>query len=111
MQNTYSITKSTVERFVAMYNAERGTKVNVVRAMNAYGPRQVPAAPYGPSKVRKIAPSFICRALKGDPLEMYGTGSQVSDMVYVTDVAEALSAPCTPRSWEPCLIGRWKSAR
>ena len=90
MQNTYSITKSTIERFVKMYNAERGTRINVVRAMNAYGPRQTPAAPYGPSKVRKIAPSFICRALRGDPIEMYGDGSQVSDMVYVTDVAKAL---------------------
>lgn len=90
MQNTYSITKSTVERLVKMYNAERGTRVNVVRAMNAYGPRQTPAVPYGPSKVRKIAPSFICRALKGDPIEVYGGGEQVSDMVYVTDLAEAL---------------------
>lgn len=90
MQNTYSITKSTIERFVKMYNAERGTRINVVRAMNAYGPRQTPAHPYGPSKVRKIAPSFICRALRGDPIEMYGDGSQVSDMVYVSDVAKAL---------------------
>ena len=90
MDNTYSITKSTVERFVKMYNAERGTQVNVVRAMNAYGPRQVPAKPYGPSSVRKIAPSFICRALRGDPIEVYGDGNQVSDMVYVTDVAKAM---------------------
>ena len=90
MQNTYSITKTTVERLVAMFNKERGTQVNIVRAMNAYGPRQVPAAPYGPSKVRKIAPSFICRALAGDPIEVYGDGKQVSDMVYVTDVAKAL---------------------
>lgn len=90
MQNTYSITKSTVERLVAMYNKERGTRVNIVRAMNAYGPRQVPARPYGPSRVRKIAPSFICRALVGDPIEVYGGGSQISDMVYVTDLATAL---------------------
>lgn len=90
MQNTYSITKSTVERLVKMYNKERGTRVNVVRAMNAYGPRQVPAKPYGPSSVRKIAPSFICRALKNDPIEVYGDGMQISDMVYVTDVANAL---------------------
>lgn len=90
MPNTYSITKSTVERMVKMFNIERGTRINVVRAMNAYGPRQVPAKPYGPSSVRKIAPSFICRALKGDPIEVYGDGQQISDMVYVTDVANVL---------------------
>ena len=81
MDNPYSISKSAVERMVSMFNAERGTKVNIVRAMNAYGPGQVPAQPYGPSRVRKIAPSFICRALKGDPIEVYGDGAQISDMV------------------------------
>ena len=90
MNNTYSISKTAVERFVAMFNADRGTQVNVVRAMNAYGPGQRAIAPWGDSRVRKITPSFVCRALEGLPLEVYGDGSQISDMVYVEDVAEAL---------------------
>ena len=90
MQNTYSISKTTVERFVHMFNAERGTKVNIVRAVNAYGPGQSMAPPYGPAKVRKIAPAFVARALTGAPIEVYGDGEQISDMVHVRDVAEAL---------------------
>ena len=90
MNNTYSISKTMIERFIQMFNKERGTRVNIVRAMNAYGPRQRAAPPYGSSRVRKIAPAFICRALNGDPVEVYGDGSQVSDMVYVSDVANAL---------------------
>jgi UDP-glucose 4-epimerase len=90
MQNTYSITKTTVERFCRMFNADRGTRVNLVRAVNAYGPRQVAATPFGPAKVRKITPAFVCRALTGQPIEVYGDGEQVSDMVYVEDVAETL---------------------
>lgn len=90
MDNPYSITKSTVERFCNLYRDERGVEVSVVRALNAYGPRQVPAAPYGPSKVRKITPSFVCRALAGDPIEVYGDGSQVMDMIHVADVADIL---------------------
>lgn len=90
MNNTYSISKTMIERFIDMFNKNRGTKVNIVRAMNAYGPRQVPAAPYGPAQVRKITPSFVCRALMGHNIEIYGNGEQVSDMIYVTDVAEAL---------------------
>lgn len=90
MNNTYSISKTSVERFIRMYNAERGTRVNMVRAVNAYGPGQVPAAPYGPAKVRKITPAFVCRALCGVPIEIYGDGRQISDMVYVTDVARSL---------------------
>jgi nucleoside-diphosphate-sugar epimerase len=88
--NTYSITKTTIERFVHMFNKERGGRINIVRAVNAYGPRQSVAAPFGSSKVRKITPAFICRALSEMPIEVYGDGSQVSDMVYVGDVAKAL---------------------
>jgi UDP-glucose 4-epimerase len=90
MDNTYSITKTMIERFINMYNQNRGTKVNIVRAMNAYGPRQRPVAPWGTSKVRKITPSFICRALSNEDIEIYGDGTQVSDMCWVGDVAHAL---------------------
>lgn len=90
MDNTYSISKTTVERFCRMFNAERGTKVNVVRLVNAYGPGQSVAPPYGPAKVRKITPSFIARALTGAPIEVYGDGQQISDMVHVRDGALAL---------------------
>ena len=90
MNNPYSISKTMVERYIKMYNKERGTKVNIVRAMNAYGPRQRPVAPWGTSKVRKITPSFICRALSGQKIQIYGDGKQISDMIYVTDVAKAL---------------------
>ena len=90
MNNTYSITKNTVERFADMMNRFRGTRISVVRALNAYGPRQSAAEPYGPSKVRKIMPSFICRALSGEAIEIYGDGEQVMDMIYVADVARIL---------------------
>lgn len=92
MDNTYSISKTTVERFVRMFNKERGGLFNVVRLVNAYGPRQSVAPPYGPAKVRKITPAFVTRALLGEPIEIYGDGSQVSDMVHVRDGALALVA-------------------
>lgn len=88
--NTYSISKNTVERFVEMTRKYIGAPMASVRAFNAYGPGQVPAEPYGPSRVRKIMPSFICRALTGLPIEVYGDGDQIMDMIYVQDVARAL---------------------
>lgn len=87
MNNPYSITKNAVERFATMYNETHGTSINVVRPMNAYGPGQSMFPPFGTSKVRKITPSFVCRALTGMPIQIYGDGKQVSDMVYVGDVA------------------------
>ncbi|GAB4588119.1 NAD-dependent epimerase/dehydratase family protein [Nocardia sp. IFM 10818] len=92
MNNSYSISKTAVERFVHMYNAYRGTRVVNVRVVNAYGPRQVAAAPFGAGKVRKLTPAVICRALSGWPVELYGGGVQRSDMVWVGDVARALVA-------------------
>ena len=68
MDNSYAITKTTAERIFRMFNNEHGTRINQVRVVNAYGPRQSVAAPYGPAAVRKILPSFICRALTGAPL-------------------------------------------
>jgi len=90
MNNSYSISKTMVERYADMYNKNRGARVNIVRAMNAYGPGQIATPPWGTSRVRKITPSFICRAMDQLPLEVYGDGSQISDMVYVGDVAKAL---------------------
>ncbi len=86
----YTITKSAAEDLARTYRAYRGAAISVVRPVNAYGPRQSIAAPYGSSKVRKIIPSFVCRALAGHPIEVYGDGSQVSDCVYVQDVARVL---------------------
>lgn len=91
MTNTYSITKNTVERFILMTAKYEAKLMMSVRALNAYGPRQVPADPFGPSRVRKIMPSFACRALTGEPIEIYGDGTQVMDMIYVTDVAYILA--------------------
>jgi UDP-glucose 4-epimerase len=86
-RGTYCITKSASERFVDMYRIDRGLRVTSVRPMNAYGPRQSAPAPKGSSKVRKIVPSFVTSALSGEPLRVYGDGTQISDSVWVGDVA------------------------
>lgn len=92
MNNTYAITKNSVERFVEMYREERGQAFTTVRALNAYGEGQSVAAPFGSSKVRKIMPAFVCRALLGQQIEVYGDGEQIMDMIYVSDAADVLVA-------------------
>ena len=44
-------------------------------------------------------PSFVNRALDGHPIEVYGDGSQVMDMIHVQDVAEILVS-ALESSWE-----------
>jgi len=89
MNNPYSVTKTTAERFALMFNKEFGARIAVVRAYNAYGPGQK-ATP-----VRKIIPNFIISALRDQQLTVYGDGLQVMDMIYVGDVARALVVALT----------------
>ena len=102
---SYTISKTCAEDFARMYHQYRGARISVVRPVNAYGPRQSVAAPFGSSKVRKIIPAFICRALCGMPIEVYGSGEQVSDMVYVTDVARTMVATLGSGHFGPFGVG------
>lgn len=82
--NTYSITKTTIERFALMYAKEHNTRVVVVRGLNVYGPRQ------HHKPIRKITPNFITRALRAEPIKVYGDGEQIMDMIYCEDIARVL---------------------
>lgn len=80
--NPYTITKQAAVRFGLMYGREFDLPVTVVRAMNAYGPRQKADG------TKKLVPTLVCAALRGEPLPVYGDGEQEVDLVYVADVAE-----------------------
>lgn len=84
MNNPYSITKTSAERFALMYNKEFSTKIAVVRGLNAYGPKQKD------KPVRKIMPNLVIPALKNEEIIIYGSGNQIMDMIYVCDLADIL---------------------
>lgn len=90
--NTYAVTKGCAEDLALIRARVAGEPVNVVRAYHAYGPGQKACPPHGKSIVRKIIPSFVCRALTGMPLEIWGDGKQLIDLVHVDDVGLALVA-------------------
>lgn len=92
MDSPYPITKRAALAFTRMFNKELGTRVAMVRAMHAYGEGQK-CRP-----IRKIVPTFIRRALRGEPLPVYGDGEQVVDMIYVGDLAKVLVDACTSPS-------------
>jgi len=91
MLNTYSTTKHAIERLLYQFRDEFGLPFATVRPVNAYGPGQRVAPPFGPGKVKKIMPAFVCRALTGATLDIYGDGNQITDLVFVKDVASVFS--------------------
>lgn len=84
--NNYSNSKVSAEREVLKYAKYLGVRANIVRALNAVGPRQ---------KVKntgKIMSTFSTLAIENKPLKVYGGKENCSkmDLVYVGDVAKVL---------------------
>lgn len=88
--NPYAVTKTCATQLAVCRARWTGQKISVVRAYHVYGPGQKMCAPHGVSKVRKIVPSFVARALTGMPIEINGDGEQVVDLVYLDDCAKVL---------------------
>jgi len=81
---SYGITKLAIEKYVALYRQLHGLEAVVLRVANPFGPRQRLDATQG------VVPVFLGRALRGDPLQIWGDGTTVRDFLDVSDVVEAL---------------------
>ncbi|MFJ7367551.1 NAD-dependent epimerase/dehydratase family protein [Peribacillus frigoritolerans] len=75
----YATAKALDEHLCFAY-AQKGLPVTVVRYFNAYGPRAT-ATQYG-----GVIPKFITSALKGEPLTVYGDGTQSRCFTYIDDM-------------------------
>jgi UDP-glucose 4-epimerase len=83
-KSPYAITKLDGELYCKMFTDEGRLQTTCLRYFNVFGPRQDPKSQYAAA-----VPIFINRALKGDPLTIYGDGEQTRDFIYVKDIAEA----------------------
>jgi UDP-glucose 4-epimerase len=82
---SYACSKMADEFLALAYHAQFGLETILVRLFNTIGPRQRGA--YG-----MVAPRFVRRALRGEPLEVYGSGRQSRTFCCVADVCRALIA-------------------
>lgn len=91
-RSPYAVTKLDGEFYCRQF-AEAGQLDTVAfRFFNVFGPRQDPASAYAAA-----VPIFMQKALAGEPLTIFGDGSQTRDFVYVKDLATAcIFAASTP---------------
>jgi UDP-glucose 4-epimerase len=82
---SYACSKAIDEFLALAYHQESGLDIVIARLFNTVGPRQT--GQYG-----MVVPRFVERALKNEPLQIYGTGEQSRCFCYVGDVVEALVA-------------------
>jgi len=80
----YAAQKLSAEAYCAAFTEVYGLPTVALRYFNVYGPRQDPDSEYA-----AVIPKFVRAALRGEPLTIYGDGSQTRDFTYVEDVASA----------------------
>jgi UDP-glucose 4-epimerase len=95
LDSPYQISKLAGEMYALYYGRAHGLPVVRARFQNVYGPGEVLGAGRWrgtPATVwRNVAPTFVYRALKGEPLRVHGDGSATRDFVHVGDVVEGLA--------------------
>ena len=80
------------------YHSFHGVETRIVRIFNTYGPRMRLAD-------GRVVPNFIAQALRGEPLTVYGDGSQTRSFQYMTDLIEGIYRLLNSDFSDPVNIG------
>lgn len=79
----YDEGKRCAETLFFDYHRQHGVEIKVVRIFNTYGPRMHPSD-------GRVVSNFIVQALRGEPITIYGDGTQTRSFCYVDDLVKAL---------------------
>ena len=79
----YDEAKRFAEAITSSFHRTYGTDTRIVRIFNTYGPRMRP-------EDGRVVSNFIVQALRGEPITIYGDGSQSRSFCYVSDLVEGI---------------------
>lgn len=82
-RSCYDESKRFAEAITMAYHRKFGLRTNIARIFNTYGPRMK-------LDDGRVVPAFIDQALRGEPLTVFGTGSQTRSFCYVRDLVDGL---------------------
>lgn len=80
----YDEGKRSAESLYFDYHRIYGVRIKVIRIFNTYGPMMDP-------NDGRVVSNFICQALRGEDLTIYGDGSQTRSFCYVDDLIEIMT--------------------
>jgi len=83
---SYGIVKLAIEKYLELYRNLHGLEYTIVRLSNPYGERQRTRGAQGAVAV------FLGKALRGEPIEVWGDGEVLRDYVHISDVIACLQA-------------------
>ena len=85
LRSCYDEGKRCAETLFFDYHRQHRLRIKVMRIFNTYGPRMHP-------NDGRVVSNFIVQALRGEPLTIYGDGSQTRSFCYVDDLIDAMVA-------------------
>ncbi|MFV0526540.1 MAG: UDP-glucuronic acid decarboxylase family protein [Acidimicrobiales bacterium] len=97
-RSVYDEAKRFAEAMTLAHHRHHGTEVRIVRIFNTYGPRMRP-------EDGRVVTNFIRQALRGEPLTVYGDGSQSRSFCYVSDQIAGQLALMESEETGPINIG------
>jgi dTDP-glucose 4,6-dehydratase len=97
-RGVYDEAKRFAEAMAMAYHRYHGLETRIVRIFNTYGPRMRPDD-------GRVVSNFIVQALRGDPLTIYGDGSQTRSFCFVTDEVDGIYRLFHADRAEPVNIG------
>ncbi|HEX4956078.1 MAG TPA: UDP-glucuronic acid decarboxylase family protein [Thermoanaerobaculia bacterium] len=97
-RGVYDEAKRFAEAMTMAYHRYHGVDIRIVRIFNTYGPRMRP-------KDGRVVPAFLQQALTGEPLSIFGDGSQTRSFCYVDDLVEGIYRLLMSDLEGPCNIG------
>jgi dTDP-glucose 4,6-dehydratase len=97
-RGVYDEAKRFAEALTMAYHRYHGVDTKIIRIFNTYGPRM---------RLRdgRVVPAFIGQALTGEPLTVFGDGSQTRSFCYVSDLIDGMFKLVMSDFHEPVNIG------
>jgi len=97
-RGVYDEAKRFAEAMTMAYHRYHGLETRLVRIFNTYGPRMRP-------RDGRVVSNFIVQAIQGEPLTIYGDGSQTRSFCYVDDLIEGIVRLFERGDADPTNIG------
>ncbi|MGC8879173.1 MAG: UDP-glucuronic acid decarboxylase family protein [Anaerolineae bacterium] len=97
-RGVYDEAKRFAEAMTMAYHRAHGVDTRIARIFNTYGPRMR-------LNDGRVVPNFIAQALRGEPLTVFGDGSQTRSFCYVSDLIEGIYRLLESNVTEPVNLG------
>jgi len=97
-RGVYDEAKRFAEAMTMAYHRVHGLETRIVRIFNTYGPRMRP-------RDGRVVPAFVAQAIAGEPMTVFGNGSQTRSFCFVDDLIEGIYRLLLSDEVEPTNIG------